>query len=264
MSKYDAILDEVTRTRRRQAARLCGVLVAVVACAHWTGLLDYQRLRAGVPDFFSLMMEATPPDFREIGKWMGPVLQTLAMSVAGTALAVSLSLPLAFLAARNTSPHPIVLRFSRGLLNLLRAVPELILGILFVAAVGFGALPGALALGIHSTGMVGKFFAEAVERADELPVEAIRATGASSMQVILHGYLPQVVGTMIDTTLYRWEYNFRASTVLGTVGAGGIGFQLIASLRILQYREVLAIILVILAMVTLVDSVGNRLRLAYR
>jgi phosphonate transport system permease protein len=112
--------------------------------------------------------------------------------------------------------------------------------------------------------MVGKFFAEALEHADELPVEGIRATGASPLQVVLHGYLPQVLGTMVDTALYRWEYNFRASTVLGTVGAGGIGFQLIASLRVLRYREVLAIILIILGMVTVVDAIGGALRKAYK
>jgi phosphonate transport system permease protein len=139
-------------------------------------------------------------------------------------------------------------------------VPDLILGILFVAAVGFGALPGVLALGIHSAGMVGKFFAESIEHVDEATVEAVRSSGARPLQVILHGVLPQVLPRMADVTVYRWEFNFRASTVVGMVGAGGIGFELIASLRIMNYREVTALLLVVLVLVTLVDSLGGWLR----
>ncbi len=128
------------------------------------------------------------------------------------------------------------------------------MGIIFVAAVGFGALPGVLALGLHSVGMVSKFFAEAIEHVDEAPVEAARAAGATPMQVLLHAVLPQVTPQFADVAIYRWEYNFRASTVMGMVGAGGIGFELMGSLRIMQYQEVAAILLVILAMVTLVDA----------
>jgi phosphonate transport system permease protein len=201
-----------------------------------------------------------PPKFAEWRSWILPVFDTLAMSVAGTALAVALSLGLALCAARTTTPHRLVQRVARLALNLLRSVPELIMGILFVAAVGFGALPGVLALGFHSVGMIGKLFAEALEHVDEQPIEAIRASGASPLQVIVHGHLSQIVPQMADVVFYRWEYNFRASTVLGAVGAGGIGFELIGALRILEYQEVSAIIVVILVMVTLVDGLGARLR----
>lgn len=223
-------------------------------------MLDARRLAEGGPALVRLMREMIPPDFNGWKGWGKPLLDTLTMSVAGTFLAVCLSLPLGFLAASNASPHPVVYRAARGMLNLLRATPELILGIVFVAAVGFGALPGVLALGIHSVGMVGKFFAEAVEHCDPRPVEAVRASGASRMQVLLHGMLPQVLPQMADIAVYRWEYNFRASTVMGMVGAGGIGFELMASLRLMQYREVSAILLVILLMVTGVDWLGSRVR----
>jgi phosphonate transport system permease protein len=153
---------------------------------------------------------------------------------------------------------------ARGLLNTLRSIPELILGIIFVAAVGFGALPGVLALGLHSIGMVGKFFAEAIEHADPAPIEAARAAGASPLQVLLHGVLPQVLPQLADTSIYRWEYNFRASTVMGMVGAGGIGFELMGSLRIMQYQDVSAILLVILVMVTLVDAFSGYLRKRFK
>src|SRR5919201_1183563 len=167
------------------------------------------------------------------------------MTIAHTVL---LSLPLALLAAPNTAPSIVVSQAARILLNALRSVPELIMGIIFVAAVGFGALPGVLALGLHSVGMVGKFFAEAIEHVDEAPVEAARAAGATPLQVLYHAVLPQVLPQFADVSIYRWEYNFRASTVMGMVGAGGIGFELMGSLRIMQYREVCAIMLVILVM----------------
>lgn len=182
------------------------------------------------------------------------------MSVAGTAMAIVLSIPLAFLAARNTTPHWALYYPARGLLNLLRSIPELIMGIIFVAAVGFGPLPGVLALGLHSVGMVGKFFSESIEHVAEEPIEAVRSAGARPLQVILHGVMPQVLPQMIDVSIYRWEYNFRASTVMGMVGAGGIGFELIGSLRIMQYQDVSSILIVILAMVTLVDWLGTWLR----
>jgi phosphonate transport system permease protein len=145
-------------------------------------------------------------------------------------------------------------------LNALRAIPELIMGIVFVAAVGFGMLPGVLALGLHSVGMVGKFFAEAIEHAHPAPIEAAAATGATRMQVITHGVLPQVFPQFADVTMYRWEYNFRASTVMGMVGAGGIGTELVGSLRLIDYPQVAAILLVILAAVTIVDALSGMLR----
>lgn len=260
----EAAATEIFRHDRRRARRLAlqaAGTVAVVAGAGWaTGLLDAERLATGIPDFIDLTGEMLPPDFSDGRSWIRPVIDTLAMSVAGTALAVLGSLPLGFLAARNTSPHPAVYQGARVVLNFLRAVPELIMGIIFVAAVGFGALPGVLALGFHSIGMIGKFFAEAVEHVDRRPVEAARAAGAGPLQCIVHAVLPQVLGKMADVAIYRWEYNFRASTILGAVGAGGIGFELIGSLRIMQYTEVSAIILVILVMVTLVDGFGSWLR----
>lgn len=149
---------------------------------------------------------------------------------------------------------------ARVILAAFRSVPEIILGILFVAAVGFGALPGVLALALHSTGMVAKFYAEAIEHVDPKPLEAAAAVGASRFQVIWHAVIPQVLPQLADITIYRWEYHFRASAVLGIVGAGGIGFELMAALRLVKYDEVSAILLSILACVLVVDSIGSMLR----
>ena len=117
-----------------------------------------------------------------------------------------------------------------------------------------------LALGLHSIGMVGKFFAEAIEHAHPAPIEAAEASGATSLQVISHGVMPQVFPQFADVTMYRWEYNFRASTVMGMVGAGGIGTELVGSLRLLDYPQVSAVLIVILATVTIVDALSNMLR----
>ncbi|MEP1702815.1 MAG: phosphonate ABC transporter, permease protein PhnE, partial [Marinobacter sp.] len=242
-----------------------GLVLAVVFFASWyVDLLDFRTLANGVPAIATLLRESLPPDFTNVMDWVSPLLDTLAMSIAGTAIAVSASVPLAFLAARNTTPHPAVFHLTRTLLNGLRPVPEPIMGIIFVAAVGFGALPGVLALGLHSIGMVGKFFAEAIEHVDEAPVEAADASGATRLQVLWHAVLPQVLPQFADVSIYRWEYNFRASTVMGMVGAGGIGFELMGSLRIMQYQEVSAILIVILLMVTMVDSLSGHLRKTFK
>ncbi|MGH8999264.1 MAG: phosphonate ABC transporter, permease protein PhnE, partial [Acidimicrobiia bacterium] len=211
---------------RRRALEIAGVGAVVLFCTAYVGGFDAERLVGGIGDFVDLVAHMWPPDFARVGTWIGPLMDTLAMSVAATAMAVLLSFPLGLLAARGTTPHPVVHRLSRVVLNGLRAVPELIMAIVFVAAVGFGALPGVLALGIHSAGMVGKFFAEAIEHASPAPIEAARAVGAGRAQVVLHGVLPQVLPQIADVAIYRREYNFRASTVIGIVAAGGIGFEL--------------------------------------
>jgi phosphonate transport system permease protein len=261
---YSQELRLETQRWRMQFLASAGVLLVVLACAAGTGLLDGPRLFQGIPSIAKLAGEMMPPDFRNAGDWVKPLLQTLIMSIAGTSLALFLSLPLGCLAARNVAPNRVVYWCARGILNALRGVPELILGIFFVAAVGFGVLPGVLALGLHSAGMVGKFFAESMEHVDPGPVEAVRSTGASPLQVVFHGILPQILPQMADVSIYRWELNFRSSTVIGLVGAGGIGFELIASLRIMQYREVGAILIVVLSMVCLIDALSSTLRRRFK
>jgi phosphonate transport system permease protein len=260
LSAYDAVLAEDRARRWKHGFVPILVLLGIVTAMAVTGLMDAQRFADAWPAVSQLSREMFPPDFSRHTKWVRPLIDTLAMSVAGTALAVAFSLPLALLASQNLTPHPAVYHAARLMLNLLRSIPELIMGIIFVAMVGFGALPGVLALGLHSIGMVGKFFAESIEHVDPKPIEAARAAGATSFQVIWHAVLPQVMPQLADTTIYRWEYNFRASTVLGAVGAGGIGFELIAALRVLEYAQVSAILICILACVTVVDGVGAVLR----
>jgi len=260
----DAAINESQSRIKRTAALVAAVLLVIGYAGFHVGLFDAERISQGIPDIIDLFAESLPPNFSSWQDWMDPLLDTLMMSIAGTAMAVLISVPLGILGASNTSPNQVVYRIARVIMNTLRSVPELIMGIIFVAAVGFGALPGVLALGFHSVGMVAKFIAEAIEHVDEGPVEATRAAGASRLQAITHGVIPQVLPQIADVTIYRWEYNFRASTVMGMVGAGGIGFELMSSLRLMQYQEVMAILLVILLMVTLVDGIGAQFRRRFK
>jgi phosphonate transport system permease protein len=258
--RMQQLLATERRGRRTLMFQVALVSFIILASLWASGMFDWERLAEGLPAIGVVGSEMIPPDFSRWQHWIQPMIDTIAMSVAGTTLAVVFSLPLALLAAKNTAPNRFVYSCSRMILNALRSIPELIMGIIFVAAVGFGMLPGVLALGLHSVGMVGKFFAESIEHAHPAPIEAAQAVGASPLQVIAHGVVPQVFTQFADVTMYRWEYNFRASTVMGMVGAGGIGTELVGSLRLLDYPQVAAILLVILVAVSIVDGLSGMLR----
>lgn len=258
--EVERILAAERKRQRRMFMVLLALTCAVLLSGWWSGLLDVGRVAEGGQAIATLATESWPPDFGRWRDWITPLLDTVAMSAAGTALAVLMSVPVAVIAARNTTPNRVAYEAGRLILNLARSVPELIMGIVFVAAVGFGMLPGVLALALHSVGMVGKFFAEAIEHAHPAPIEAAQASGASGFQTWTHGVLPQVMPQFADIAIYRWEYNFRASTVMGMVGAGGIGTELVGSLRLMDYTQVSAILIVILVAVTLVDRTSALLR----
>jgi len=264
-ARHLAIMRQVRRGQLWRTTLLAGVLAVVVLSLWYGEFFDLQRLSKGIPAVLQVIFrEGFPPDFSRLNTWLYPLLDTVAMSIAGTGLAVLLSFLLCFLAARNTTPHPVLYWLARLFLNLVRSVPELIMGIILLAAVGLGILPGILALALHSVGMLGKFFAEAIEHADLAPVEAVQACGGRPLQVFFHGILPQVLPQLVDVSLYRWEFNFRASTVMGMVGCGGIGFQLMAALSLLEYRQVTALLIIVLLCVSVVDGCGAFLRRKFK
>jgi len=191
---------------------------------------------------------------------VGATLETVQMALAGTFLALLVAFPVGFLAARNTSPHPLIYHGIRTVLNFLRTIPDLALGLLFVAAVGLGAFAGTLALAIHTATVLGKLLSESVENIDEGVVEAVRATGAGYTQILSFAVLPQILPDLISFTLYRLETNIRAASVLGLIGAGGIGYLMNTSFRTFQYQEAAAIVIVLIVLVMAVDYVSSRLR----
>lgn len=237
-------------------------IVLILASAGYTLSVSGEALtsRKTFVNFAAIVREMLPPDPAVIPALGKPMVETVAMSVMATLLAAGVAFPLGFLAARSTTPLPLVPHLVKALFGAMRTIPELILAIIFVASVGFGILPGILALAVHSAGMLGKFFAEAIEKADPGLAEAVASCGGSRFHVIVFGIVPQVLAHAVDYTLYRWEHNFRASAVVGMVGAGGIGFELVSSLRLLQYRQVSAILIVVFVVVQLVDGFGNAVR----
>ena len=186
--------------------------------------------------------------------------ETLLMAVLGTVLAAIASVPLAFMAARNTTPHPAVYAVARAFITFCRAMPDLLFAVLFVRALGIGVLPGILALALHSIGMLGKLFADAIEQTDAGPREAVRSTGVGYFREMLNAVVPQVIPSWIGTFIYRIDINLRMSVVLGFVGAGGIGFALQDALRGLIYPRALGIVLVILVIIAAMELVAIGVR----
>ncbi|QGM44271.1 phosphonate ABC transporter, permease protein PhnE [Methylocystis heyeri] len=249
--------------RRRQlrngAAAACATLITFAACAY-AGAFEFPRYADAAQTMLRLAADSLPPDFSRWRQWGRPLLETLATGVAGTALGAGLALPLAAMAANNVGPSIFLGRSVRLGLNALRAIPGLIWGVVFVAAVGFGPLPGMLALGVHSTGMLGKLFFEAIEHVDPAPGAALCANGVSRLGVFRFAILPQALPRLVDATIYRLEHNLRAATTLGLIGAGGFGLEIVTAFHLFEYREASALILILLALVTGVNLLGAMMR----
>lgn len=235
---------------------------------------SYQSFRitgfapASVIDGFASMRRLVdrmfPVNFSEIGLIIELSIETVFIAVIGTAFAVLLSIPLAFLAARNTTPNSVVMGVARAVIVACRAIPDLVFALIFVRAIGIGGVGGVtagiLAIGAHAIGMVGKLYADAIETIDEGPREAVTATGATRLQTLTTGVLPQVTPSFIGTALYRFDINFRTSTVLGYVGAGGIGSLLREYLSALRYDLALGITLVVIVLVLAVEFLSAAIR----
>ena len=222
--------------------------------------VSFSELMKGMPWIADFLGRMLPPNWEFMQKLVKPAIETVQIAVWGTLLAFVLAVPVCFLAARNISPSVVVFHAMRQVLNVMRGINEIILALIFVAAVGLGPFPGVLALALHGAGMLGKFFAESIEDIDAGPIEALRATGAGPIQTIVFGVVPQVVTAWIAVVLYRFETNLRQATVLGMVGAGGIGFELVGSMKLFQYQDTATCILVIVAMVMAADYISSKLR----
>ena len=182
------------------------------------------------------------------------------MAFAGTALGVFLAVPIAFLSANNVVKNPVIRGVARAFIVVTRALPELVLALIFVRVYSIGVLPGVMALGLHSIGMLGKLFSDSIEQIDPGPREGVIASGAGRFQEITTGILPQVIPSFIAISLYRLDINFRASTILGLVGAGGIGLQIRAHQGSLDYEQLLGVTLVIVVLIAAVEIVSSKVR----
>jgi phosphonate transport system permease protein len=236
--------------------------VLALLAASWQGadmrpldlLRDSGNMSQYAADFF-------PPNFQQWRLYLQEMIVTLQIALWGTALAVVFAIPLGLLSSANIAPawirQPV-----RRLMDAARAINEMVFAMLFIVAVGLGPFAGVLALLVHTTGVLAKLFSEAVESIDAQPVEGIRATGANALEEIVYGVIPQVLPLWISYTLYRFESNVRSASVVGMVGAGGIGVVLWEIIRSFQYAQTGAVMIIIVVTVTVIDLVSARIRTA--
>ena len=219
-----------------------------------------QDLITGVHGMADLIRRAMPPNFSALPSTFWPTLQTVDIALFGTLVGIVIALPLALLAASNMTPSRFAYYAARAIIGFTRAVPDLVWALLFVTAVGLGPFPGGLALGIHSVGMLGRLFAETIEQMDMAPIHALELTGARRLQVFSHGIVPIILPTLLGISLYRLDENIRSSLVLGFVGAGGIGFQLLTAMNLFQYQEVSLLLIIIFVIVLGAERISAALR----
>lgn len=191
---------------------------------------------------------------------LGGTVQTIQMALAGTFLAALFAFPLSFLAARNTAPNAAVYHVMKSVVNFLRSVPDFAVGLILISAVGLGAFNGVMALAFATTMVLIKLFSEAIESIDHGVIEAIQATGANRVQVVSFGVVPQVMPDFISFVIYRFEANIRSATVLGLIGAGGIGLQMTTYFRLFDYQKAAVCVIVLIVLVMITDYASARLR----
>lgn len=249
--------------RKWQSLALLAVFVGYFGGTVWSwNYIDmtFSTLFGGFSELWNLVTYMLPPRFDKIGEVLDATLETIWMALIGTFGSVLISIPLAFLAARNTTPNPVMFAVSRAVITLSRAVPTLVIAAVLTLPLGIGPLAGILALAIHSIGMIGKLFTEAVENTESMSREAVTSTGAGKWQTVLTTIVPQITPSWIGSSLYRLDINLRESAVLGFVGAGGVGFIIQTTLRSLDYQRAIAAVSVIFAVITLIEVVSTRLR----
>lgn len=236
-----------------------GIFILIITAIHLK--LDFIDVLVNSGGYLAdLSKRLFPPDFSNFGQLLFSMLETVEIAIWGTFLAIILSIPLSFLSARNIAPNRIIYAIARIIIVFFRAVPEFILAMFLVISVGFGAISGIFALGLHTMGFLSKFYAEEMEHVSKGPVDALTAVGAKKSQIVFYAIIPQVLHAFIANNLYILDRNVRMATMLGIVGAGGIGYELISSFRMFKYQRVSAIILIIFVTILIIDFVSSNIR----
>ena len=236
-----------------------GLFMAVLAWS-WQGAeMNPLALYRDAGNMAQFAADFFPPDFSQWQLYLREMIVTVQIALWGTVLAIICAIPLGILCAENIVPWW-VYQPVRRLMDACRSINEMVFAMLFVVAVGLGPFAGVLALFIGTTGVLAKLFAEAVEAIEPGPVEGVRATGASALQEVIYGVIPQVLPLWISNSLYRFESNVRSATVVGMVGAGGIGVMLWEAIRGFQFGQTCALLIVIILVVSMLDLLSQRLR----
>ena len=249
-------------TRNRLVSAGYGYLFVVLVIAGFIAVdINLIRFFTSFGDIFTFTLRMIPPDFVSAGpQIVSGMVETLAIAAVSTVLGSLLSIPLGFLAAVNVSVNRAVYSFTRVLLVIIRGIPELILAIIFVAAIGLGPVAGIFALSLGTAGFLAKLIADSVEEIDPAPREAITATGATRFQELFTSVLPQVMPALIGQLLYTFDINIRSSAILGIVGGGGIGFLLFNSMKVLAFDTTAAIIIAIFVVVYSIELLAGYVR----
>jgi len=235
----------------------CIILVFVVKDLE----IDFIKLISDSSKYFGdILSRMFPPDFTNLNELIYAMFETIEIAFLGTFLATVLSIPLGLFSARNLAPNYFIYYVCKTIVIFFRAIPEFIIAMILVIAIGFGAMPGVLALGLHTMGFLAKFYAEDIEHINQGPIDALKSSGASKGQIISFGVIPQILPAFVANNLYILDRNVRMATMLGIVGAGGIGYELQSSFRMFEYERVSAIIILIFITIFIIDYLSSFIR----
>lgn len=268
MSSIEEILADEEKFKKHISRKgdiiRAGVIMGAVLILYLISLLrldiDIARIQSGYSNLSAFVTGMFPPDLSILRRVIPLAIESMQIAIMGTVLGLILSAVLGMLAAKNLSPIPGLSIFLKGLFALTRAIPALIWALLFIVAVGLGSLPGILALGVNSIGMLGKVFSETFENVDKGVLEGLRSTGASGLQVFIQGVIPETIPIIVSWSVFRLDINIRYSSILGVVGAGGIGWELVRASRMLDYQAVLTITLIIFIMIYSFEQLTSSIR----
>jgi phosphonate transport system permease protein len=267
-----AAYGRAVAARRRQTALIVLAIIAASILAGSAGEVDETKLLTNIHRLPGYLVDITPTltwanlggDLAEwywnLGHWLSLLVDTVLIAYLATSTGIIGGFLLCFVASANLTPSPTLRFAARRFLEFCRTVPDIVFALIFVVAFGLGAMPGVMAIALHTTGALGKLFAEVVENIDMKPVEGATAAGGTWAQVVRFAVVPQVLPNFASYALLRFEINARSATVIGFVGAGGIGQDLLEAIRKFYYSDVSAILLMIIAMVMIIDMVTERIR----
>lgn len=245
-----------------QLTKNIGIFIFIILVYIWAlqGLeIDVKLITNSWPYMIDFISRLWPPDLTVLDVAIKALIETIQMSLWGTTLGAIFSIPIALASAHNIAPQWLQW-LANFLQNAVRSIPSMVLGLLFVAATGLGAPAGTLALSIYTVGYLAKFYQEAIESVEVRSLESLEVIGASPLQIAQYGILPQILPLILGYTLWMFEYNIRAASVLGVVGAGGIGFELASYMRGFEYQKGTTMMLVLLIVVTVIDGLSSKLR----
>ena len=235
----------------------CFILVFIIKDLE----INFIKLASDSSKYFGdILTRMLPPDFSNLNLLMYAMFETIEIAFLGTFIAIVLSIPFGLFSARNLAPNYFVYIICKTIVIFFRAIPEFIIAMILVIAIGFGAMPGVLALGLHTMGFLAKFYAEDIEHINTGPIDALRSSGATKSQIISFGIIPQILPAFVANNLYILDRNVRMATMLGIVGAGGIGYELQSSFRMFEYERVSAIIILIFLTIFVIDYLSSFIR----